>query len=328
MTAQTPPPRRHVHSHMWLMGVLGIVAGLVLLVFVPSLGAVSNSLFLFAGFHVVGGIVLLASLYVSALRTPLRRLTGAAKRHQRGESFDFGWGPGWMNGLAIAGLVTAAGAVALQVAAPGLWPLAFALVAATALFVVGNLVMRSFRRRDHVVLPMVDLLSGDDDLVLDAGCGTGRTTIGLGRVLKTGRVVAFDRFDASYIDEGGRALLDRNLKLAGLTDRVMVEAGDLTAMRFADNHFDAAVSTHVYDHLGDQKARVLAETLRVLKPGGRFLMAVWVPGWATFAVANLLSVFLTRKAAWRTLATAAGFEILDEGMFNNAWFVLLAKPRA
>ncbi|WP_421932747.1 class I SAM-dependent methyltransferase [Phenylobacterium sp.] len=324
MTAKAD--RRNPHSHMWLMGVLGVAAGLAFMVFVPRLTVVSKSLLLFAGFHLVGGVVLLGSLYVSGLRNPVRRLTGAAARPAA--TYDFGWGPGWMNGLAIAALIVLAAAVVLQLTHPGAWPLAFGLVAASGLLMVGNAVMRSFRRTDHVVLPMVDLLSGDHDLVLDAGCGSGRTTIALARILKSGRVVGLDRFDAGYIDDGGRALLDNNLKLAGLTGKVQVETGDLTAMVFADNHFDAAVSTHVYDHLGTGKAQALRETARVLKPGGRFLMAVWVPGLTMFAVANILSLFLTTKAQWRSLAEGAGFRVLDEGMFNHAWFVLLEKPAA
>jgi len=328
MTTDAPSPRRNLHSHMWVMGVVGIAAGLALLVYVPSMRGVSNSLLLLAGVHLVGGVVILSSLYVSGLRGLLRRWTGAEARAARGTEFDFGWGPGWMNGLAIAALVALAGAVVIEVAAPGAWPMAFLLVAAAMVFMVGNTIMRGFRRRDQVVLPMVDLLSSDEDLVLDAGCGTGRTTIALGRILKGGRVIGFDRFDAGYIDDGGRTLLDRNLRIAGLSDQVAIETGDLTAMPFEDGCFDAAVSTHVYDHLGDQKARALAETLRVLKPGGRFLMAVWTPGWSMFAVANVLSLFLTSKASWRGLAEAAGFEVLDEGVFNNAWFILMAKPRA
>nr|QQZ51250.1 methyltransferase domain-containing protein [Phenylobacterium glaciei] len=140
--------------------------------------------------------------------------------------------------------------------------------------------------------------------------------------------MGLDRFDAGYIDDGGRALLDHNLRLAGLAGKVRVETGDLTDMAFADNHFDAAVSTHVYDHLGRQKLKALCETRRVLKPGGRFLMGVWVPGLTMFAVANILSLFLTTKTQWRTLAEQAGFRVIDEGMFNHAWFVLLEKPSA
>ncbi|MES2343579.1 MAG: class I SAM-dependent methyltransferase [Pseudomonadota bacterium] len=318
--------RRNPHSHMWLMGVLGIAAGLAFMIFVPRLTVVSESLLLFAGFHIVGGVVLLSTLYVSGLRNPVRRLTGAAAKPAR--TYDFGWGPGWMNGLAIAALIALAAAIVLQLTHPGAWPLAFALVGASGLLLAGNAVMRSFRRTDHVVLPMVDLLSSDHDLVLDAGCGAGRTSIALARILKSGRVVGLDRFDAGYIDDGGRALLDHNLKLAGLTGRVQVETGDLTAMVFADSHFDAAVSTHVYDHLGSQKLQALREAHRVLKPGGRFLMAVWVPGLTMFAVANILSLFLTTKAQWRSLAEQAGFRVRDEGMFNHAWFVLLEKPAA
>jgi len=54
----------------------------------------------------------------------------------------------------------------------------------------------------------------------------------------------------------------------------------------------------------EQKRAGLAEIHRVLKPGGRFLMVVWVPGWATFSLANLFCLFLTSKAGWRTLARA------------------------
>ena len=59
-TPQVPPtPQRNIHSHTWIVGVLGLIAGLVLLVYVPSLPAVSQSVLLFAGFHIVGGAILL-----------------------------------------------------------------------------------------------------------------------------------------------------------------------------------------------------------------------------------------------------------------------------
>ena len=317
-----PLGARSAHSHMWLFGLMGVAAGVGFLVFAPQLKAVSASLLLFAGFHLVGGFVLLASLYVSVLRRWVRR------GGEGSEKLDFGWGPGWMNGLGIAAVICLAGAVMILVAAPGWWPAALALVLLGANFTVGNFIMRSFRRQDHAVLPMVELLSGDSDLVLDAGCGSGRTTIALGRAMRNAKVFAVDRFDAGYIDDGGRELLDRNLRIAGLSDRVTIETADLTALPFDDGDFDSMVSTHVYDHLGQAKQRGLDEAYRVLKPGGRFLMAVWVPGWTMFAVAAVLSFFLTPKAAWRGMAKAAGFELVDEGVCNNAWFVVMQKPLA
>jgi len=321
-----PHPHRNLHSHMWIMGVVGMAAGLFLLLYVPTLEPVSKSILLFAGFHIVGGLIALASLYVVGLRSVMRRLFGGGAGETR-TTYQFGWGPGWMNGLAIAALAAGAGAVLASVAAPAHWPLALLLAALATLFLVGNAVMSSFRRLDHVVLPMVDLLSGDSDIVLDAGCGSGRTTIALKRVLKRGTVIALDRFDAGYIDNGGRALLERNLAIAGLSDRVRIEVGDLTAMPLAPESIDSIVSTHAFDHLGSGKQAALDEAFRVLRPGGRFLMAVWTPGLSMFAVANVLSFFLTSKERWRKMARRAGFEIADEGVFNNTWFVVLAKPQ-
>lgn len=319
------PPARHMHGHASIVGVVGVAVGLILLVYVPSLTAISRSILLFAGFHLVGAAVLFASLYAVTLRRFVRR---RLKRRTADDRYDFGWGPEWMNGLAFGALVAVSAAVAIQVAAPAWWPLAFLALLFGAACFVGNAIMRSFRSADHIVLPMVDLVRSDEDVVLDAGCGAGRTTVALSRVLRNGRVVAVDRFDADYIDDGGRELIERNLRVAGLTARVTIETADLSALPFDDESFDGAVSTNVYDHLGRQKARALREVFRVLKPGGRFLMAVWVPGWPLFAVANVLSFFLTSKREWRAMARHAGFEVVDEGAFNYAWFVLLKKAAA
>jgi SAM-dependent methyltransferase len=197
-----------------------------------------------------------------------------------------------------------------------------------AAFFAGGLVTRSAGRYEHALLPAVDLLSGDDNLVLDAGCGAGRTTIALGRAFKKTRIVALDRFDADYIEGGGRLLLERNLQFAKISGRVSVECGDLTALPFADHSFDAIVSAHAIDHLGPQTEQGLREVERVLKPSGRLLLIVWVPGWTMFAVANVLAFSLAPKRAWRRMAAGAGLELCDEGMFNGSWFFLLKKPEA
>jgi len=316
------PPNRTAHGHMWIMGVGGVATGGAMMVFLPQLKIASASLLLFAGFHVLGAVVLLSSAWTVGLRDLVRRWRKPKPR----TGYDFGWGPGWMNGLATAALIALTVGIVIELQWPSAWPLAFLAAAVTTTFLVGAQIMRGFQRDDHVVLPMVDLLRGERNVVLDAGCGSGRTTIALARVLKDGHVIAVDRFDAGYIEAGGLSLLERNLALAGLTEKVTIEQADLTALPFAEGDFDAAVSTHVYDHLGSAKQTGLDEIRRVLKPGGRFLMAVWVPGWSMFAVANLLSLFLTSKTRWRQMAGRAGLACVDEGVFNNTWFVLLEKP--
>lgn len=318
-----PSSRHSRHSHMWLVGVLGIAAGLMLMVYVPSLAAVSRIVVLVAGFHLIGAVVLGAALYATwggKRRRERSRGGNAASRE-----FDFGWAPAWALAPWIGFLVAASTSVVVQVVAPDWWPLSLALALLAASFFAGTRFTRSSARRDGVVLPMVDLLQGRDDAVLDAGCGAGRTAIAVGRIVRNGRIVALDRFDSDYIAGGGRALLQRNIELAGLTDRVDIQQGDLTALPFPDQTFDSAVSAHAIDHLGRQKARGLQEILRVLKPGGRFLLVVWVPGWTMFAVANLLSFFLTPQRSWRRMASEAGFELLDEGNFGGVWFLLLGR---
>jgi SAM-dependent methyltransferase len=310
------------HGHLWIVGIFGIAIGAAMMIFLPQLKIASTSVLLFAGFHVLGAIVLLASAWGAGLRGVFRRWLRPAPK----DRIHFGWGPAWMNGLAVAALVALTAAIVIELQFPTLWPLALLAVAVAMLLLTGNQIMSGFQRMDQAVLPMVELFRGERPVILDAGCGAGRTTLALGRIVRDGHIVSVDRFDAGYIDEGGRAQLERNLKLAGLEERVTIEAADLTALPFAEGDFDAVASTHVYDHLGAAKQRGLDEARRVLKPGGRFLMVVWTPGWSMFAVANILSFFLTSKAAWRRLADRAGFRRLEEGVFNNAWYLLLEKP--
>ncbi len=304
------------HSHMGLVGIAGLAAGLVLMVYVPSLEAVSKSLFWFAGFHLVGGAVLLGSLYAAV---------GRRFRRRRGV-LDFGWAPAFALGPLLAAVVFLAVAVAVQVAAPGGWPLAMALTLLAANSFAGHLAAASAAKADYAPLPLVDLLPDGRGRVLDGGCGAGRTSIAVARGLAGASVVALDRFDSDYIEGGGRALLERNLGIAGVADRVSVRQGDLTDLPFGDASLDAAVSAHAIDHLGDAGETALREMWRVLKPGGRFLLVVWARGWTMFAVANLLSFALAGRGAWRTMARRAGFDILDDGSFNGHCFLLLGKP--
>ncbi len=58
LTQRHNTPPKEYPQPPWLVGVLGLIAGL-LLVYVPSLAAVSKSIFLFAAFHLVGGAVVL-----------------------------------------------------------------------------------------------------------------------------------------------------------------------------------------------------------------------------------------------------------------------------
>jgi SAM-dependent methyltransferase len=315
------------HSHGWLVGVFGLAAGIALMVVFPKLQAVAGVVLVVALLHLVGAAVVAGSIYSFAPERFDRLAARFRRRAPDDGRFDFGWSAGAIHSPWLATAFFWTAALGLQLEFPGLWPAWFGVSLLGVNAFIGGLVLRSSKRPDLAALPMVDLLSSDHDLVLDAGCGGGRTTLAISKVLGNGRVVALDRFDAYYIEGGGRAHIERNLRIAGLTGRVQVEQGDLTAMTFPDAHFDAAVSTHVIDHLKENKKKGLAEIRRVLKPGGRLLMVVWVPGWVTFSLANVFCLMLTTPAGWRKLAAEVGFTVRDEGSFNGMWFAVLERPR-
>lgn len=217
-------------------------------------------------------------------------------------------------------------ALGLQLQWPAAWPAWAGLGLLGVSAFVGGLALRSTRSLAYAPLPLVGLFAGPGDLVLDAGCGGGRTTLAAAKALPGGRFVALDRFDADYIADGGRALLARNLRIAGLSGRVDVVPGDMTGLPVPDAHFDSAMSAHALDHLGPQAPAALAELRRVLKPGGRLLVVAWVPGWLTFCLANVACLRLATPGDWRRMAGEAGLGVREEGWFNGLWFGLFERP--
>jgi SAM-dependent methyltransferase len=112
---------------------------------------------------------------------------------------------------------------------------------------------------------MADRLSpGADDTVLDIGCGVG----GPARYLA-------DRFGCQVI---GVDLTPEFIEIAdmlsertGLADRVDARVGDATALELDEASVDHAWTQHVAMNIADREA-LYAETRRVLKPGGRFVL--------------------------------------------------------
>jgi SAM-dependent methyltransferase len=101
-------------------------------------------------------------------------------------------------------------------------------------------------------------------LVLDAGCGTGGTTVELRRF---GKVVGVDLAWEALRPARGR----------GLHDLAMAS---IERLPFAEASFDAATSFEVVYHLGvGSDVAALTEIRRVLKPGGWFLLRVPAHDW-------------------------------------------------
>ncbi|MFI6483361.1 class I SAM-dependent methyltransferase [Nonomuraea sp. NPDC050663] len=150
------------------------------------------------------------------------------------------------------------------------------IIAAGVAFVVGALytAMSAFsyayteRRGKFAVWSRVLELGGAEQ-VLDLGCGRGAVLMSAARRLESGRAVGVDHAP------GAVHAAARNAALEGVDDLVEVVTGDLRALPFDDRRFDVAVSGLAFKDLataGD-RAEAVGEALRVVRPGGRLLLA-------------------------------------------------------
>src|SRR5437764_3554555 len=114
-----------------------------------------------------------------------------------------------------------------------------------------------------------------DERVLDVGCGRGLMLIGAAKRLTTGRAVGIDIWQAEDLAGNRPDAPLENARREGVAERVEVRTADMRQMPFPDAAFDAVVSNvaihNIYD--AQERVRALAEMARVLKPGGRVLIA-------------------------------------------------------
>jgi arsenite methyltransferase len=104
------------------------------------------------------------------------------------------------------------------------------------------------------------------EVVLDLGCGAGIDTLLAARAVGlAGKAIGIDMTPEMV------ARARRHVEEAGLAN-VEVREAYMEDLPLADASVDVAVSNGVLN-LSTRKSRVLAETLRVLRPGGRAVIA-------------------------------------------------------
>ena len=112
--------------------------------------------------------------------------------------------------------------------------------------------------------------------VLDEACGTGDFAIAIAKHLRnrgqSASVVGVD------ISEGMLEVMRRKIEAAGLSDAVAgrgttvhAETGDCCALQFPDASFDTVTVAFGVRNFEDRE-KALQEVLRVLRPGGHFVM--------------------------------------------------------
>jgi SAM-dependent methyltransferase len=117
-----------------------------------------------------------------------------------------------------------------------------------------------------------------DEAVLDVGCGRGLLLVGAAARLTTGRATGVDRWVRGAVSGNGPEAALENARLEGVLDRVEVREGDARSLPFPDGSFDVVVSNFVVHELDTRadRARMLHEIVRVLRPGGRVALVDFI----------------------------------------------------
>lgn len=121
-------------------------------------------------------------------------------------------------------------------------------------------------RRYHRIVIRQLALRGTEQ-ILDIGCGTGTLTRDIAAALTDK-----ERSRCTGLDAAEKMIDVARHKAAGIPN-IEFDAAIAERLPYPDKSFDAAVSTFFFHHIHfELKKTVLAETARVLKPGGRFIV--------------------------------------------------------
>jgi demethylmenaquinone methyltransferase/2-methoxy-6-polyprenyl-1,4-benzoquinol methylase/phosphoethanolamine N-methyltransferase len=132
--------------------------------------------------------------------------------------------------------------------------------------ILAPLMTLGLERRYHRLVIQTLALRGDEQ-ILDIGCGTGTLTRDIAAAL-TDKV----RSRCTGLDAAEKMIAVARRKAAGIPN-IHFDAAIAEHLPYESNSFDAAVSTFFFHHIHfELKKKVLAETARVLKPGGRFII--------------------------------------------------------
>lgn len=129
--------------------------------------------------------------------------------------------------------------------------------------IVARVMARETRPENNRALDLLDL--ADCDRLIDIGCGHGETLFTADRKVRLRESAGVDFSDVML-----RRARARNLE-AVWDMRLTLQRADTASLPFDTNRFDKALSVHTI-YFWPEPAAHLAETFRVLRPRGRFVL--------------------------------------------------------
>jgi SAM-dependent methyltransferase len=158
-----------------------------------------------------------------------------------------------------------------------------------------------------------ELLAGlplrGDEHALDMGCGRGAILSMLAKMLPHGRAVGLDLWRREDQSGNSPEATWRNLDAECARNRCQLVTADMRAVPFPDSTFDLVVSNLAIHNIKgyEGKRRAFDEAVRVLKPGGRLLIAdlMWpgafVPRLRELGLKDAAEQRLDRRVRYGTL---------------------------
>lgn len=180
-------------------------------------------------------------------------------------------------------------------------------------------------------LDLSDFLKLDgNEKVLDAGCGLGRATVGVAKLLKTGKVIGIDIWDTLEVPGNSPEKAYKNAEIEGVRDRVEFRNGDVFDLSFKDKYFDVVICVGLITSFPDdeKKIKALEELHRVLKTNGTFLMREPVLKLKSLIILTpeILLIKMPTKTHWIELLEKSGFKIIEYFPHRIAGSFKMIKP--
>jgi arsenite methyltransferase len=114
-----------------------------------------------------------------------------------------------------------------------------------------------------------------DETVLDLGCGRGAVLLMVAELLPKGRAIGVDIWRSAEQSGNSGRMTRSNAELEGVADRVHVYTADIRRLPLATASIDVVLSSLAIHNIAQPGGRIRAldEAVRVLRPGGRLVIA-------------------------------------------------------